>query len=329
MLSQYLLTRLLLSLLALLTFTPFTANGHMLLFHPPPLRGKNNPHAGANVDWDMTNPLKRDGSDYPCKGTLSLLTTPQATAVDTWTAGGTYNFTVAGGAYHGGGSCQASLSIDGGKTFRVLHSYEGGCPRSNGQSSFNFQVPGDIGTVKQAVFAWTWFNLWGNREMYMNCAVVDIVGDTLQPAEPVQFGQRPEVFKANIGSGCTTIEGFDLKFPNPGPDVTSAGNDARPPLGDCGVSCGDKIITATVFSTPHNVASSTVPFPNAPTGCLTTDSSPPPTSQPANRSWIGWAPGNDWPEWFTATGTTAAAPLAGSHSLSTCLIALLVVWILA
>ena len=34
----------------------------------PPYRSKSNPNvAQANIDYSMTNPLKADGSDYPCK----------------------------------------------------------------------------------------------------------------------------------------------------------------------------------------------------------------------------------------------------------------------
>lgn len=52
-------------------------------------------------------------------------------------------------AAHGGGSCQASLSFDNGETWKVLHSFVGGCPRgvaphsnmgSNNQT-FRFLVP--------------------------------------------------------------------------------------------------------------------------------------------------------------------------------------------
>ncbi|KAL2136211.1 hypothetical protein VTI74DRAFT_4841 [Chaetomium olivicolor] len=150
----------------------------MEMSYPPPLKSKANPNSGEQVDYSMTSPLKADGSDFPCKGYLSLLNTTQAKPVASWTAGQTYNFTISGGAAHGGGSCQAALSVDGGKTFRVLHSYEGGCPRQ-GQSSFPFAVPGDTPTAQGAVFGWTWFNNLGNREMYMNCAVVDILGNAV------------------------------------------------------------------------------------------------------------------------------------------------------
>ncbi|KAG7289247.1 hypothetical protein NEMBOFW57_005612 [Staphylotrichum longicolle] len=127
---------------------------HLLLAHatrppaPPPL--PLNPHTPpASTDYALTSPLRPDGSDYPCKGALALLGTPAAAPVATWTAGAAYNFTVSGGAAHGGGSCQAALSVDGGRTFRVVHSYEGGCPApAGGESSFGFGVPGDVGAVR-------------------------------------------------------------------------------------------------------------------------------------------------------------------------------------
>jgi uncharacterized membrane protein YgcG len=220
---------LLLTLLALAG--PATA--HMEMTYPPPFKSKSNPHANPNqVDYSMTSPLKTDGSDFPCKGYLSLLNTPDGKPVASWTAGQTYNFTISGGAAHNGGSCQAALSVDGGRTFRVVHSYEGGCP-GQGQSSFQFVVPGDTPTAEKGVFAWTWFNNLGNREMYMNCAVVGIQGGEGGGSEQVAFADRPGLFKANVGNGCRTVDSADVKFPDPGPDVDSQGN-AKPPTGNCG-----------------------------------------------------------------------------------------------
>lgn len=71
---------------------------------------------------------------------------------------------IAGGAPHNGGSCQASLSEDGGKTFRVIKSYEGNCPVAGTEYTFNVPMDAKDGT---ALFAWTWFNKVGNREMYV------------------------------------------------------------------------------------------------------------------------------------------------------------------
>jgi hypothetical protein len=211
-----------------------TTTAHMQMSYPPPLKSKSNPHTN-DIDYSMTSPLSTDGSNFPCKGYLSLLNTPQGESVASWSAGETYNFTIVGGANHNGGSCQAALSVDRGQTFRVVRSYEGGCP-GQGESSFEFSVPRDTPAIEKAVFAWTWFNNLGNREMYMNCAVVDIVGGDgggRGTNAKFAFASRPGLFKANIGNGCRTVDSADVKFPDPGPDVESQGGGTAP-SGSCG-----------------------------------------------------------------------------------------------
>ena len=59
------------------------------------------------------------------------------------------------------------------------------------------------------------------------------------PAPAVAFSERPDIFKANLNNGCTTVEGFDYFFPNPGPDadVTSVGTKKDGQLsGNCGAA---------------------------------------------------------------------------------------------
>ncbi len=294
------------SLLLALAVLGTQTTAHMQLSYPPPLKSKSNPNTSpANIDYSMTSPLKTDGSDFPCKGYLALLNTPQGQAVTSWSAGGRYNFTVSGGAAHGGGSCQAALSVDGGTTFRVLHSYEGGCPLQ-GDSSFGFEVPADTPAVRGAVFAWTWFNRLGNREMYMNCAVVDIVAGGGQGRVKVAFANRPGLFRANIGNGCRTVESADVRFPDPGPDVDGGGG-ATAPVGSCGGSGagsgsggGNGGGSEGGSGEGSSLASSSFQSPSySPTGCQaalhhTATCTPTPASNPAN----GWTPGNDWPDWF-------------------------------
>lgn len=76
--------------------------------------------------------------------------------------------------------------------------------------------------------------------MYMNCAVIDIVGEKGEDA--VKFDDRPEIFKANIDNGCSTSAFTDINFPAPGPDVVVAKN-AK--LADPEGSCGPVIKGAT------------------------------------------------------------------------------------
>lgn len=220
------------------------AFSHMLLAYPPALRYKGNPYSGNDIDYSLTDPLNEDGSDYPCKGSLKLLGTSEATPVANWIAGQTYNLTLEGGSTHDGGSCQAAISTDAGATFHVIHSWEGGCPVSGAaSSSFSFTLPSDTTSSDQAVFAWTWFNKIGNREMYMNCAVVTISGGQAG-AQPTSFADRPGIFVANI-NGCKNTEGVDTKFPSPGPDVSV--NDAA-----AQIPTGPACTSPTASSAPGN-----------------------------------------------------------------------------
>ncbi|KAK0639434.1 hypothetical protein B0T16DRAFT_395167 [Cercophora newfieldiana] len=210
------------------------AAAHMEMSFPPPFRSKSNPHA-TNIDYSMTAPLSNSGSDYPCKGYHVDLGTPAGAPTASFAPGGTYNFTIVGGAAHGGGSCQASLSYDGGNTFTVIESIIGGCPLN---SNYDFTIPSDA-QAGQAIFAWTWFNQIGNREMYMNCAPVTIGGGSSKreiKERAEAFSARPQIFQANIGNGCATLESSAVEFPAPGPDVKDNGGPKQPPTGSCGAA---------------------------------------------------------------------------------------------
>ncbi|KAK1829283.1 hypothetical protein QBC39DRAFT_392677 [Podospora conica] len=212
------------------------AAAHMEMSYPPPFRSKFNPNAGSNIDYSMTAPLSGDGSNYPCKGYHKDLGTAAGAPTASFAPGSTYNMTIVGGAAHGGGSCQASLSYDGGATFTVIESIIGGCPLN---SNYDFTVPADAPTG-QAIFAWTWQNTIGNREFYMNCAAVTVGGGSAKRDAIVKprasFSSRPGIFLANLGNGCTTVEMSSVKYPDPGPDVKDNGGAQAPPSGSCGAS---------------------------------------------------------------------------------------------
>lgn len=217
-----------------------SALGHMQMTSPPPLGSSFNQYTGSNIDYDMIAPLGAgaNGGAYPCRGHLNLLGTDSGKSVATWAAGSTQSLTIAGGAFHNGGSCQAMLSYDNGNSWTVIKSWIGNCPISSG-GSFSFKVPADA-PAGNPVFAWSWFNHSGNREMYQNCAAITITGGSGSESTP--FAQRPAPFLANIpGTSCATIEGGDVVFPNPGPDVENTSSNPNQPAGDCGAS-----VTATV-----------------------------------------------------------------------------------
>ncbi len=199
------------------------AAAHMEMKSPPPFRSSFNPNTGDDIDYDIRSPLNSDGSDFPCKGDLGLLGTSKGKPVATWAPGGSYSFVIHGNTPHKGGSCQASVSFDAGRTFKVVSSYIGNCP-VNGDSSYQFTLPNDT-PAGQMIFAWTWFNNEGNREMYMNCAVITVAGKKRRDAS-VPLSSRPNMFVANVGNGICTFEGTDVDFPQPGPDVKR--NSARP-----------------------------------------------------------------------------------------------------
>ena len=215
-----------------------------------PFRSKfNNNTDPSKIDYDMSSPLKADGSDFPCKNYLVDFGTPAGNPTATWAAGSPQKVSLDDKAPHDGGSCQLSLSYDGGKTFRVIKSIEGGCVNpAGGPETFDFTVPADAKSGN-AIFAWTWFNHTGNREMYMNCAAVTITGTGTSTLD-----DRPEIFKANINNGCKTDEGTDVQFPDPGPDlqVISQTNLRAP-------TCGD----STNSTEPADSANPTLPTDSA------------------------------------------------------------------
>ena len=219
--------------------------GHMLLEHPIPY-GKSSLNNG---------PLAADGSDYPCKQRPGVYDTQGANNV--MSLGSTQPLSFTGSAVHGGGSCQVSITYDKNPTkdsvFKVIHSIVGGCPakgvdgnlpsdpNGHGASGYSFKIPEDLPTG-EATIAWTWFNKVGNREMYMNCAPVTITGaggasTATKKARRDQsaLAKLPDMFKANIGNGCTTADSKNLDFPAPGGSVEKDGSGAAsPPVGNCG-----------------------------------------------------------------------------------------------
>ncbi|KAL1712454.1 hypothetical protein EV715DRAFT_213621 [Schizophyllum commune] len=201
---------------------------------PPPLRSKHNEHADqAQVDYSMTSPLEASGSNFPCKGYLKDTTGKDSVA--SWQAGSSQQVTLEGSAIHEGGSCQLSISEDEGATFKVIKSFIGNCPSSTGPVTLDVDIPKDV-KDGDVVFAWTWNNRVGNREFYMNCAIVTIEGggDGL--------ASYPDMFVAQLSdiNSCTVPEGVDVDYPAPGDQVERAdGDDAiGAPAGDCGAAGG-------------------------------------------------------------------------------------------
>ncbi|KLJ05434.1 DNA-directed RNA polymerase [Blastomyces silverae] len=197
--------------ICLLPVLAASAFAHMEMRQPYPFRSKFNPKNGpGDIDYSNTSPLAANGGDFPCKGYHQ---DPRTGSTATYNAGGTYTMDITGSAAHGGGSCQLALSYDNGATWKVIKSMMGGCPLT---TSYSFQIPTDAPSG-DALFAWSWFNLVGNREMYMNCAPVTIVGGN------GGISYLPNLFIANVGNGCSTKEGKETVFVNPGSNVVYGG----------------------------------------------------------------------------------------------------------
>lgn len=197
------------------------ASAHVHMASPPPLRAQENPNV-VNIDYSINDPLNPDGSNFPCKG--YHLDTAEMGSVADYAPGSSQKVSFAeGGAGHNGGSCQVSISVDGGNTFKVIRSFMGGCPviaDGNGGSSpspgLDFTIPKDT-PAGPALLSWSWNNRVGNREFYQNCASVTVTSEGAG-SEAIPFDQRPDMFTANLGKGCTTAESIDVEYPDPGPD---------------------------------------------------------------------------------------------------------------
>lgn len=87
-------------------------------------------------------------------------------------------------------------------------------------STYDFNMPSDVANG-DALFAWTWFNYEGNREMYMNCADVTITGGS-GTADSFESAYPP-MFVANVGNGCQTVEDQETVFAQPGNQVIYGG----------------------------------------------------------------------------------------------------------
>ncbi|KAK4461032.1 hypothetical protein QBC42DRAFT_271097 [Cladorrhinum samala] len=214
------------------------AHAHMLLRVPTPYAGHVN------------GPLDPSGSNFPCQ-LVSFTGVPPTEMAQ----GSAQEMALTGSVVHGGGSCQVSITYDNPPTaassWKVIHSIQGGCPARNqagniepedatlqGPDRYAFSIPSDIPTGN-ATLAWTWINKVGNREFYMNCAPISITGSG---GSESALSSLPDMLVANIavpglnpGNQCTTAEGIDVEFPNPGASVETDPNAAlSPPTGNCG-----------------------------------------------------------------------------------------------
>ncbi|KAG0030006.1 hypothetical protein BGZ81_003160 [Podila clonocystis] len=167
-----------------------------------PAAGCPAPSKGQSIDYDLNSPIGTSGGkNRPlCKNTVP------SEKRTVYKAGQSISTTYTIGASHGGGHCQWALSYDGGKTWAVLKTVLRDCLKgtSNG-GSYSVSVPIPAGAPSgKATFMWLWNNAIGNRELYSNCADIEIQGK----AGGKVTGLVPLI--ANYGSGSLYIPEFPL-----------------------------------------------------------------------------------------------------------------------
>ncbi|KAL1925176.1 uncharacterized protein VTP21DRAFT_59 [Calcarisporiella thermophila] len=176
-----------------------SASAHMEMANPPARRSQYSKYYQDHdmVDWDNDAPLDpNQGRPFPCRGF------PEGPAEVTLKAGEPFTIKLRGSATHGGGHCQFALKyrVNGRDTpFVVFNTVMEKCPLNY---DYTMTLPATAPGGK-AVLAWTWVNAVGNREYYMNCADVNIVG----PTQSCMAGK--ELFVCNY-PGYPTIPEFAL-----------------------------------------------------------------------------------------------------------------------
>ncbi|KAG0213591.1 hypothetical protein BGX28_004008 [Mortierella sp. GBA30] len=193
-----------LCVVVLLAFT-LICEAHVGLLRPcargSPRAGCPAPSNGQAIDYDLNSPIgTADSIDKPlCKTTI-----PSATST-VYTAGQSIKTEYSVGASHGGGHCQWALSYDSGKTWVVLKTMIRTCLQGvNGGGSYSVSVPIPANAPSgKATLMWLWNNAIGNRELYSNCADIEIKGGS-------NGGQLKGVAPliANYGAGSAKIPEF-------------------------------------------------------------------------------------------------------------------------
>ncbi|KAF9181656.1 hypothetical protein BGZ51_007656 [Haplosporangium sp. Z 767] len=142
---------------------------------------RGSPHAGCpapsngqHIDYDLNAPIgTHDQKNLPyCRTNI-----PSATRT-VYKAGQNIRTEYALGATHNGGHCQWAISYDNGKTWVVIKTWLRNCLRNASSAKpyiINVKIPANAPSGK-AIFMWLWNNASGVREMYSNCADIEIKG---------------------------------------------------------------------------------------------------------------------------------------------------------
>ncbi|PVH70820.1 lytic polysaccharide monooxygenase, partial [Cadophora sp. DSE1049] len=201
-----------------------SASCHLFVGNPPPLRWHQDITLlimPLNGDPNAFPPIGQQ--PFPCKGFHADIDGPGGDPVASWTAGQDVTFSYVLQSAHSGGSCQVALSYDKGKTWVVVQTWEGNCPRAQTpgtvtniydvDQNYTFSIPEDFPTGHRVIFAWVWINATGNREYYMSCSSVNISGSgpvpTITPAGPPLLVANLDPMKQE----CYTKEGTSVIYP--------------------------------------------------------------------------------------------------------------------
>lgn len=252
--------------IAALAATLFSSisNGHLIMQSPVPF----------GVDTLNNSPLVdakpgSSGSDFPCKLRTGVY---DITAMNTIATGADVELSFTGSASHGGGTCQLAITTDlepaANTTFKLIQTFEGGCPiqadGNDGTHPFTFQLPADTPNGR-LTFAWMWYNRIGNREIYMNCAPLDVTGGS---DKMDYYDSLPNAYIINLPtSECSTVETTNQEIPFPGQFILK--DDSTSVAAASGPSCAASAAAQTEdvsrykSATSSNGAATVAPAKNA------------------------------------------------------------------
>ncbi|KAK1816105.1 hypothetical protein LTR12_009527 [Friedmanniomyces endolithicus] len=313
--------------LAFATFNGL-ADAHIKLASPVP-------YGKATLD---TSPLKdakpgSAGSDFPCKQRSGVYDLTERTQV---VAGADNPLTFDGSATHGGGSGFLAVTTDEHpdvnsqwKTFMVFDSgmpVKGDSESGSGTSSYTYVLPKGM-LNGNLTLGWYWYNRIGNRELYSNCAPLEISGGSDNRSV---FDALPNAYLINLPtSECSSQEMGDTEIPNPGNAVVVKGGGTSM-LAATGPSCAASAAAVTKGvaggsdSGPATSAASptSAPLAFAPTSYSgspvsnMTSAAASPVSSPSGGE-IGNSASGSSPGSFLTISTAVASSPAGSSAYPT------------
>ncbi|KAI9230443.1 MAG: hypothetical protein DHS80DRAFT_9289, partial [Piptocephalis tieghemiana] len=153
-----------------------SVQGHMGVRYPCPRASPfcDSGYGFKNYDMDAPYNYKPEPAldgRYPCR---------EQDAGDptaSFYAGQTIPFRIQGTDNHQGGHCQFALSYDNGHTWAVLRTVLEDCLTGRGGGPYHYGVhlPREA-AGGPAVLSWVFFNKQGDREFYMNCIDVSLIG---------------------------------------------------------------------------------------------------------------------------------------------------------